>query len=172
MSGRRPLGATELIALGVGVGYAGQTSFPDEGGTMTTTASVPRPVGVTIVSVITFVQGFFAVLGGLALIVERNNNDLIAQVDQTSGRITTYAVAAIVWGAIAFLVALRLWNGADWARIVIGILQVVNIAAGIYLLLAWGGTYLWQGIWQIGIALAVLYFLFDARGSKYFYSRD
>ena len=54
---------------------------------MITTASVPRPVAVTIVSVITFVQSFFAVFGGLALIVERNNNDLIAQVDQTSGRI-------------------------------------------------------------------------------------
>jgi hypothetical protein len=80
MSGRRPLGATELIALGVGVGYVGQT----------------------------FVQGFFAVLGGLALIVERNNNDLIAQVDQTSGRITTYAVAAILWGVIAFIMALGL----------------------------------------------------------------
>jgi hypothetical protein len=139
---------------------------------MTTTASVPRPVGVTIVSVITFVQSFFAVLGGLALIVERNNSDLLAQVDQSSGRITTYAVAAIVWGVIAFFVALGLWNGADWARIVIGILQVVNIAGGIYLLFAWGGTYLWQGIWQIGIALLVLYFLFGARGGRYFEARN
>ena len=71
---------------------------------MTTTGSVPRPVGVAIVSIITFVQSFFAILGGLALIVERNNNDLLAHVDQSSGRITAYGGAAIVWGVIAFFV--------------------------------------------------------------------
>jgi hypothetical protein len=142
------------------------------GGAMTTTASVPRPVGVTIVAVIVFVQAFFAVLGGLALIVERNNGDLLSQIEQSSGRVTTYGVAAIVWGLIAFFVARGLWNGAEWARIIIGILQVLNIAGGVYLLFAWSGTYIWQGIWQVGIALFVLYLLFGARGGRFFESRS
>jgi hypothetical protein len=135
-------------------------------------SSVSRPVGVTIVAVIAFVQAFFAVLGGLALIVERNNSDLLAHVDQSSGRLTTYGVLAVVWGVIAFFVAMGLWNGAGWARIVVGILEVINIVGGIWLLFSWSGTYIWQGIWQIGLALIVLYFLFGARGDRFFASRS
>ncbi|HXV33345.1 MAG TPA: hypothetical protein VD769_04985 [Gaiellaceae bacterium] len=137
-----------------------------------TIANVPRPAGVTIVAVIVFVQSSFAVLGGLALLVERNDADLLSHLEQSSGRLTSYGVAAIVWGVIGLLVARGLWNGAEWARILVGILEVLNIAGGIYLLFAWGGTYLWQGIWQIGLALAVLYLLFGARGSEYFTSRE
>jgi hypothetical protein len=62
-------------------------------------------------------------------------------------------------------------NGANWARILVGILEVTNVAAGLYLLVAWSGTYIWNGIWQIGIALLVLYFLFGSRGDEFFSRR-
>jgi hypothetical protein len=132
-----------------------------------TLAPVPRPVGVTTVAVIAFVQSSFGILGGLALIIERNDRELIAHVRQSSGRITTYGVAAIIWGVVTFFAALGLWNGANWARILVGIVEVTNVAAGLYLLFAWSGTYVWNGIWQIGIALLVLYFLFGSRGDEF-----
>ncbi len=136
-----------------------------------TLAAVPRPLGVAIVAIIAFVQAFFGILAGLALIIERNDRELIAHVGQSSGRLTTYGVVAIIWGIVTFFVALGLWNGANWARILIGILEVINIAGGVYLLFAWSGTYIWTGIWQVGIALLVLYFLFGARGEEYFTRR-
>lgn len=136
-----------------------------------TTAAVHRPVGVAIVAIIGFVQAIFSFLTGIALIVERNNGTLREHVDNSSGVITTYGVAAIVWGVVAFFVALGLWNGAGWARIVVAILEVINIAGGVYLLFAWGGTYIWTGLWQILIALIVLYFLYGARSEEYFTSR-
>jgi hypothetical protein len=131
-----------------------------------TLAPVPRPVGVTTVAVIAFVQSSFGILGGLALIIERNDRELIAHVGQSNGRITTYGVAAIIWGVVTFFAALGLWNGANWARILVGILEATNVAAGLYLLFAWSGTYIWNGIWQIGIALLVLYFLFGSRATS------
>jgi hypothetical protein len=136
-----------------------------------TLAPVPRPVGVTTVAVIAFVQSSFGILGGLALIIERNDRELIAHVGQSSARITTYGVAAIIWGVVTFFASLGLWNGANWARILVGILEVTNVAAGLYLLFAWSGTYIWNGIWQIGIALLVLYFLFGSRGDEFFSRR-
>jgi hypothetical protein len=136
-----------------------------------TLAPVPRPVGVTTVAVIAFVQSSFGILGGLALIIERNDRELIAHVGQSSGRITTYGVAAIIWGVVTFFAALELWNGVNWARILVGILEVTNVAAGLYLLFAWSGTYVWNGVWQIGIALLVLYFLFGSRGDEFFSRR-
>ena len=72
---------------------------------------------------------------------------------------------------VTFFAALGLWNGANWARILVGILEVTNVVAGLYLLFAWSGTYIWNGIWQIGIALLVLYFLFGSRGDEFFSRR-
>jgi hypothetical protein len=46
------------------------------------------------------------------------------------------------------------------------------VAAGLYLLFAWSGTYVWNGIWQIGIALLVLYFFFGSRGDEFFSRRE
>ena len=136
-----------------------------------TTEAVHRPIGVAVVAIIAFIQAIFAVLGGLALIVERNNNELLTHVDNSSNTVTTYGVLAIIWGVVAFFVAWGLWHGANWARIVIGILEVLHIAGGVYLLFAWSGTYIWEGIWQIVVALIVLYFLFGARGEAFFTQR-
>ena len=136
-----------------------------------TTGAVSRPVGVAIVAIVAFVQAFFAIFGGLALIVERNSNELLTHVDSSSNTVTTYGVLAIIWGAVAFFVAWGLWHGANWARIVVGILEALSIAGGVYLLFAWGGTYIWTGLWQILIALIVLYFLFGARGEAFFSQR-
>lgn len=135
------------------------------------TATVHRPVGVAIVAIVAFVQAFFAIIAGLALIIERNDSELIAHIDRSSGHITTYGVLAIIWGAVTFFVAWGLWHGANWARIVVGILEVLNIAGGVYLLFAWSGTYIWTGIWQILIALVVLYFLFNMRAEEFFTQR-
>ena len=133
--------------------------------------AVSRPVGVAIVAIVAFVQAFFAILGGLGLIVERNSNELLTHVDSSSNTLTTYGVLAIVWGAAAFFVAWGLWHGANWARLVVGILEGLSIVGGVYLLFAWGGTYIWTGLWQILIALIVLYFLFGARGEEFFSQR-
>jgi hypothetical protein len=136
-----------------------------------TIATVHRPVGVAIVAIVAFVQAFFAVLTGIALIVERNNSSLHEHVDNSTNAITSYGVGAMIWGVVAFFVALGLWNGAGWSRIVVAILQAIAIGGGVYLLFAWGGTYVWSGLWQILIALIVLYFLYGARGEDFFASR-
>ena len=130
-----------------------------------TAAAAHRPVGVAIVAIVAFVQAILAVLSGLGLVIERNDADLRAHID---GAITTYGVAAIIWGALAFIVALGLWAGANWARIVVAILELFAIGGGIYLLFAWGGTYLWSGIWKIVVGCVVLYFLYNARAQAYF----
>ena len=137
-----------------------------------TTAAVHRPVGVAIVAILGFVQAIFSFLTGIALIVERNNSALREHVDNSSGVITSYGVGAIIWGVLAFFVALGLWNGAAWARIVVAILQAIAIGGGVYLLFAWGGTYIWSGLWQILIALIVLYFLYGTRSEDFFASRQ
>lgn len=73
--------------------------------------------------------------------------------------------------ALAVLVGWGLWTGADWARIVVAILELLYIAGGVYLLFAWSGHYLWQGVWQICVGAFVLWLLFNPRSDQFFEGR-
>lgn len=138
---------------------------------MSTTAAPRRTVGVTVVAVIAFIQGIIGVIAGIGLIVERNNDSLIEHIGQSSGQIQTYGWIAVIWGVLALLVGLGLWNAANWARLVMGVLETLHIAGGVYLLFAWDGAYLWQGVWQILVGLFVLWLLFNPRADAFFESR-
>jgi hypothetical protein len=134
--------------------------------------AVGRPVGVTVIAVVATIQGIIGVLVGIGLIVERNNQSLLDQIERSSGTISTYGWVAIIWGALALLVAWALWTGQGWGRIMIAILETLHLAGGVYLLFAWGGHYLWQGVWQIVVALVVLWLLFNPRADQFFEGRS
>jgi hypothetical protein len=138
---------------------------------MSTMAAPRRTVGVTVVAVIAFIQGIIGILMGIGLIVERNNDSLIEHIGQSSGQIQTYGWIAVIWGVLAVFVGWGLWNAANWARILVAILEVLQIAGGVYLLFTWNGAYLWQGVWQIVVALVVLWLLFNPRADAFFESR-
>jgi hypothetical protein len=137
---------------------------------MTTTA-VGRPISVSVVAIVAFIQGIIAISVGLGLIVERNDANLLEHINRGSGTLTTYGVGSIIWGALALLVGYGLWHGAGWARILVAILQILSLFGGILLLFSWDGHYLWQGIWQIIVSLFVLWLLFNPRADEFFHGR-
>ncbi len=134
--------------------------------------AVGRPVGVTVVAVIATIQGIIGLAVGIGLIVEKNSDTLLSHIDQSSGTVATYGVMAIIWGALALLVAWGLWTGGGWARILVAILEILHVAGGVWLLFWWNGHYLWQGIWQIAVALFVLWLLFNPRADEFFEGRS
>jgi hypothetical protein len=130
-----------------------------------------RPVGVSIVAVLLAVQSIIAVLFGIGLIVERNNSSLLEHIDRSSDTILTYGIFAVVWAVVGLAVAWGLWTGKNPARILAGIVEVAQVAGGVYMLFGWSGHYLWQGVWQIAIALLVLWILFNRRADDFFAGR-
>ena len=134
--------------------------------------AVHRPTGVAVVAIAAFIQGSLAIIAGLGFVIERNSSSLLEHVDQSSGTIATYGVSSMIWGALALLVGFGLWRAANWARIVVAILQVIALAGGVYMLFAWDGHYLWQGIWQIVISLFVLWLVFNPRAEEFFHGRS
>ena len=135
-----------------------------------TAVAARRPTGVTIVAVILFIQVIAGIVAGIALLIERNNSSLLDHLDAKSNEVTAYGVVAIAWGVIALFVALGLWRGANWARFLVGIVEVLAIASGVYVLIQWDGTHAYSGIWQIAIGLFVLWILFNRRASEFFES--
>ncbi len=134
-------------------------------------ATAHRTIGVTVVAVVLFIQAILGLAVGIGLVVEASNSSLIEHINQSSGTIQAYGWSAIVWSVVAGLVGFGLWKGASWSRIVVAIMEALKIGGGIYLMFSWSGHYLWQGIWQIGIALFVLWLLFNPRSDEFFGSK-
>lgn len=134
-------------------------------------SAVRRPTRVTIVAVVVFIQGLISLIAGIGLVVERNNDSLLEHVDVTSSTVAAYGWVAIAVGVISLLAGWGLFGGANWARMLVAIVQVVQAAGGVYLLFGWDGHYRFQGIQQIAFALLVLWMLFSSQAERFFESR-
>jgi hypothetical protein len=131
-------------------------------------ASVSRPVGVTIISVIAIFQGIVSLAVGIGLVVERNDENLLKHLDRSSDTVAAYGWVAIALGVLALLFGWGLWRGSNVARVGIAILEVGTIASGVYVLVAWDGHQVWRGVEQIVIGLVVLLVLFNRRAQAFF----
>ena len=144
-----------------------------------------RPVSITIVVVLQWISAIVAVIGGFDLIAaayEMRQNGVATQIEgalvnqgiiDVSGKTVVVGVfvAGVLLLAIAFvrvMVAIYLARGRGWARIVVAVFALVNLAAGL--------AYLFEGVWlqALGIAVIevlVLYLLFNAQSSAFFKAR-
>jgi hypothetical protein len=134
-------------------------------------ARAHRPFLLGFVAVLAMIQGAFAVIGGIALIIEHNDADLLRHVDVSSDTLAVFGWVLLVIGVIELFVAIGLWRGNDFARYVVAFLEIIHGAWGIYAVIAYEGTYRWQGLWQLLFALVILYILFNQRSEAFFERR-
>ena len=73
--------------------------------------------------------GAFDVIGGVLLLFERKDREVLADLDLTTNQITGYAIGAIVLGIIAILIGLMLRNGSEFARYLVAIIAAVRLAS-------------------------------------------
>jgi holin-like protein len=134
-------------------------------------AGVRRPVGVTVIVVLLWIQGLFGIVGGLILFFERNNADVIREVNASSGTIGATGIIVVIVGIATLLVAVLLAQGSNFARWLVAIISVVDLATAVYYFFALSSVVRDNAIIQALIAIIVLYFLFGERGSREFFER-
>lgn len=144
-----------------------------------------RPVSITIVVVLQWIAALIAVIGGFDLIAaayEMRQGDVATQIEgalvnqgivDIGGKTVVMGVfvAGVLLLAIAFvrvMVAVYLARGRGWARIVVAVFALVNLAAGL--------GYLFEGMWLqaivvVAVELLVLYLLFNAQSSAFIKAR-
>jgi hypothetical protein len=145
-----------------------------------------RPVTLTIAVVLQWVAAVIAVIAGFDLIaaaMEMSQAGVATQVEaalvnqgiiDVTGEFVVVGVfvAGVLLLAIAFvrvMVAVYLARGRSWARIVVAILVLISLVGGVGYLFQ---GYLVQGVLAIGVDLAVLWLLFNARSSAYITERS
>jgi len=119
-----------------------------------TTAAARAPFGVRFLSVLLYVGAVLDVIGGIVLITQRNDSDLLDAIDATSSDVTTYGVVAIVMGVIVFLIASALRGGANWARLLVGLIAIVRVAALVWVTIGYHRVH-----WYDSLAPTVIYVL-------------
>jgi hypothetical protein len=125
-----------------------------------------RPGSVTFVAVLTYINGILNVIGGVILLITRD------QVAGSAGGgvagITTAAIISILLGILVIIVARGLLRGSPGARVVVTVVMIVDIVNGIILLFS---GQLASGIVQILWSLLIIVLLFTRRANGFFTGR-
>jgi hypothetical protein len=130
-----------------------------------------RPFLVTVISIVMIVVGLFQTVIGITVLVERNDETFLADADVTSSQATGFGIALLVIGTLSVLLAFGLLRGSRLSRTLIGLVEVSQIASGIYALINLDSTRQASAIGMIVGALIVLYYLFGTDKAKAFFAR-
>lgn len=125
------------------------------------------PLGVTVISILMYIQAIFGVAIGIFAIVDRSN---LAENSSafSESTILWYGIAAIAVGIITGLLAYALRRGSKAVRLIVGFVMLLWIAFGVWAL--FHPAYRSQGIIQGLIAVIILYYLYGDDDAKVFFA--
>ena len=131
-----------------------------------------RPVLVTVIGVLAIVGGVAqAAFGGL-LFGLRNDQTFLDDANITSDKVTPIAIAAIVIGVLTVVFAVGLLKGSRLSRDVLGLMELLQLGVGIYVLASVDSSHRSTAIGNIVGAVIVLYFLFFTDKAKAFFAKS
>lgn len=113
-----------------------------------------RPFGVTLVAIIAWLNGVWDILVGIFSILP-------------GGTSIWAGPFLIVFGVVTILVSFALFGGRNWARLLVGLLFVINLIGAIVLLFQ---GHIWQAIGGAILPLIGLALLFSAKANAFFRS--
>jgi hypothetical protein len=131
--------------------------------------TVQRPGGITLIMVLAILNGIFGIIGGIWIVIDRDERRLLDHTNLTQDGLLGAGIAAIVLGAIGIVIALALGRGSRLARLLFGIWAALNLASGLYALVALHGEQQWSGAFQSAIAIIVLYLLYGSERDREFF---
>src|SRR4029077_17036448 len=83
--------------------------------TTTPTSTTRRPGGITVIVALAVIDAVFTIIGGIWVVLDHDEHDLLARSGFTSNGLLSAGVAAIVLGFIGLFVALALGRGSRLA---------------------------------------------------------
>jgi hypothetical protein len=139
---------------------------PVEGGDM------KRPVLVTVIGVLAILGGIAQVGFGGVLLGFRNDATFLADAKMTTDKVTYIAIALMVIGALTVLFAIGLLKGRRLSRDLIGLMELLAIGTGIYIIAVLDASHRASAIGNIVGSVIVLYFLFGTQKAKAFFAKS
>ncbi|HKY15455.1 MAG TPA: hypothetical protein VJM33_11070 [Microthrixaceae bacterium] len=130
--------------------------------------NIRRPAGVTLLVILGYLNGIFTILTGIAVIVDRDEPELVVKAGMSPDQLLWLGIAAIWFGLIVMLIAATLGRGSEIIRILYAVVAVLNAGVGVYALVALEGEQQLAGAISVAFALLILYLLFNHRTEAWF----
>jgi hypothetical protein len=130
-----------------------------------------RPFGVSLLSILIMLGGVFDVIGGVLLLFERKDREVLVDLDLTTNQITGYAVGAIVLGIIAILIGLMLRNGSEFARYLVAIVAALRLASLVFTIIRFDAIHWYSAIVPTVVYALVAGYLFFDKDAQAFFDR-
>ena len=131
-----------------------------------------RPFGVSLLSILIMLGGAFDVIGGVLLLFERRDREVLADLDLTTNQITGYAIGAIVLGIIAILIGLMLRNGSEFARYLVAIIAAVRLASLVFTIIRFDSIHWYHAFVPTVVYAVVAGYLFFDKDAQAFFDRS
>jgi hypothetical protein len=122
--------------------------------------------------VVGVIQGLLSIVGGLILFIGRTDQQVIADSGSSKSTITAIALTTMAVGAIVILISLALGGGSNGARLVMGIVVVLDLIGYAYVIVKYSGSQRTSAIAAAVVALIVLYLLYGSKASKEFFAHS
>jgi low temperature requirement protein LtrA len=135
---------------------------------MSQTTAPERPGTVTTVMVLTYLAGFFDIVGAVVLFAVAGNSSLRDATGQSTGTLTTMAVVSIVLGLVTIGVGTLLGRGAPIARILVTVLMTLRIVAALATMALIGLAAAGEALIGLVLAVVVIAFLWTRRATEFF----
>jgi hypothetical protein len=132
-------------------------------------ATARRPLGVTLIAVLAWIEGAFSILAGVLLLVFQHEPS-VSGAWSSSASLITSAILTILFGVVVVLVAGGLLRGSSGARIIVTVVQILAIVADAFTAWAFPERFAWSAVGAL-ISLIVIILLWTGRASDFFRSR-
>ena len=110
-------------------------------------STAPRPRLVGFMSLLMMVLGVLQVVSGIVFLVGRNDADILDALDSTSSDVTRIGVVAIVMGVASILIGGALRGGANWARLLVGIVALANVVSLVWAAFSYHQLHWYDVVW-------------------------
>jgi hypothetical protein len=128
-----------------------------------------RPGIITFIGVLMLLHAALSLVGGVVLVALRTQRRVIEQTNLTSEDLLVAGVVALVLGVIYLVVALLLLSGSRVARGLVAAVQILSVMAAAWTMFTHHSeAFLFQALFQVAIAIFVLWALFNERSEDYF----
>ena len=126
----------------------------------------PRPGGVTLVAVLTILQGLLEIGAGVVLLLNQHNPELRLEHLDGLGIVAT-AYVTIGVGALIVAAGTQLFRGSRGARVFVTFFMLLSIGAAIYVMIV-EPEHFWSALVGGLLALEVLGLLWTGKAAVYF----
>lgn len=131
-------------------------------------APARRPGGITLLAVLIVVSGLLGLIGSIAVIIGRGNDDFVRDTGVGSSTLLWVGIVGVIIAVVYLLVARGLTRGSGLARGLAALVAVLSLASGIYQAIIQSGSLRWSAIVSALLALIVLSLLFSPRANAFF----